>query len=351
MKQIEKFRAVKIKVFFTGVSIISFWLSTVLTLLLFLTSYSLLTPQLVFGEKAKIPRLAYGRKIHYAPQIIALEQGYFEAQGVRLRGLVLLAGSQCAEALTTGAADAAVMGDAPAIFAVASGRPIKIVASYGGGDRMHRIVVAKESGIHSPKDLMGKRVAIQFGSSTHGAFLLFCKKENVTLTKVRLVNIRPTDMPEAMASSQIDAAVGSEPWPSNLEERLPGSYELATLSGLGNEYPLMMLVSTEFAERFPKKVVAMLRATNRAIKLMNEEPPRAAEIIAKVTGVPVHRELRVMNTLKWELRLDEHIRRSLDQTAAFLKDNRKILRLPDLQRAFDARFLNEALPPVPSKPR
>ena len=127
-------------------------------------------------------------------------------------------------------------------------------------------------------------------------------------------------MPEAMASAQIHAAVGSEPWPSNIEERLPGSYEMATLSGLDNEFPLMMLVSDRYAAHCPEQVVAMMRATDRAIKLMNQEPARAAEIIAKVTGVPVQRELKVMKTLKWALRLDDSVQRSLEQTAAFLKE-------------------------------
>ena len=314
-----------------------------------MASFLIFCPEAVFGERITSPRLAYGRKIHYAPQIIAMEQRYFLAEGLRVSGQILLAGTQCAEALTTGAAEAAAMGDAPAIFAVASGRPVKIVASYGGGENMHRVVVAKGSRIHSPRDLVGKRIAVQFGSSTHGAFLLFCNKEKVDPSKIHLINLRPTDMPEAMASRQIDAAVGSEPWPSNIEARLPGSYELATLSGLGNEYPLMMLVSTAFAESYPDQVVAILRATNRAITLMNEAPERAAHIIAKVTGVPVQRELKVMKTLRWKLRLDTAVQRSLKQTAAFFKQTGKLATIPDFPQVFDDHFLNQAIHPVTEK--
>ena len=40
--------------------------------------------------------------------------------------------------------------DAPAIIAAASGLPVKIISSYGGGERMHRIVAGPKSGIEAP---------------------------------------------------------------------------------------------------------------------------------------------------------------------------------------------------------
>jgi ABC-type nitrate/sulfonate/bicarbonate transport system substrate-binding protein len=103
----------------------------------------------------------------------------------------------------------------------------------------------------------------------------------------------------------------------------------------------MMLTSTAFAENSPDKVVAILEATRRAIELMRVDPQRAAEIIGRVTGVPPPRELKVIQTLKWGLRLDHSVRSSLEQTAAFLKDTGKLARLPDLQKAFDDGFLKQ----------
>jgi sulfonate transport system substrate-binding protein len=205
-------------------------------------------------------RLAYGAKIHYAPQIIAFKQAFFAAEGLEVEAKVVQAGIQAAEAMTSGSADAAVMGDAPAIIAVASGMPLRIVASYGGGEKMHRLIAAPNSGIHRPADLVGKRVAVQMGSSTHGAFLLFLSKHKVDLKAVKLVPLDPSDMPEAMLAGQIDAGVGSEPWPSNIEERVKGSYEVATLSGLGNNFPLIMLVTDRYAKEHPEAVVAPLTA-------------------------------------------------------------------------------------------
>jgi sulfonate transport system substrate-binding protein len=284
-------------------------------------------------------RLAYGAKIHYGPQIVALKLGYFAAQGLDVEGKTVQAGIQAAEAMTSGSADAGVMGDAPAIIAVSSGMPLRIVASYGGGEKMHRLMAAPGSGIHKPQDLIGKRVAVQMGSSTHGAFLLFLAKNKVDVRRVKLVPLDPSDMPNAMISKQIDAAVGSEPWPSNIEEEVKGSYQVATLSGLGNTFPLIMVVTDRFAREHPDAVTASLRATQKAADLMNNDPAKAAAVISQTTGVPAAREQKVMQTLDWGVVLDDATINSLKQTADFLYKQGKIQRLPDWNKVIDRSFV------------
>jgi len=293
------------------------------------------------GQSAKL-RLAYGAKIHYAPQIIALKKGYFASEGLEVEAKIVQAGIQAAEAMTSGSADAAVMGDAPAIIAVASGMPLKIVASYGGGEKMHRLIAAANSGIRKPEDLVGKRVAVQMGSSTHGAFLLFLSKHKVDAKGVKLVPLDPSDMPEAMLAGQIDAGVGSEPWPSNIEERVKGSYEVATLSGLGNNFPLVMLVTDRYAKERPEAVVAALRATQKAVNFMHQHPDQAAALISETTGVPAVKEQKVMQTLAWGVVLDNATINSLKQTADFLYKQGKIQRLPDWIKVLDRSFVRRA---------
>jgi sulfonate transport system substrate-binding protein len=290
------------------------------------------------AERPTALRLAYGKKIHYAPQIIALKQGYFADAALAIDAKVVQAGIQAAEALTSGSADIAVMGDAPAIIAAASGVPVKIIASYGGGERMHRLIAGPKSAITTPAGLKGKRVGIQMGSSTHGAFLLFLDKNGLSADDLVLVPLNPSDMPEAMLANQIDAGVGSEPWPSNIEERVEGSSEVATLANLGNNYPLVMLVTARYAQAHPEAVLAALRATLQAVDLMHTDPDRAAGLIAEATGVPVERERRIMDTLEWGVVLDDATINSLQQTADFLYSQGKTQSLPDWDKVVDRSF-------------
>jgi len=295
-------------------------------------------------------RLAYGAKIHYAPQIIALKQGLFAEEGLAVEATVVQAGIQAAEALTSGSADVAVMGDAPAVIAAASGMSVKIVASYGGGERMHRLIAAPGSRMSSPADLRGKRVGIQMGSSTHGGFLLLLEKYGLSANDLKLVPLNPSDMPEAMLTHQIDAMVGSEPWPSNVEERVEGSYEVATLSGLGNRYPLVMLATDTYASEHPDAILATLRATDKAVDFMHADPDQAAALISETTGVPASRERKIMDSLEWKVVLDDATVDSLSQTAEFLHAQGKISRLPNLSLIADRSFVRQLSSQTPPSP-
>lgn len=308
--------------------------------LMLLSFFSFSNPIGVAAGQAIDIRLAYGKKIQYAPQIIAVQQNYFRDQGLTVKPQILATGLQAAEALITGAADAAAMGDAPAVFAAASGRPLKIIAAYGASEHMHRIVAAENSGVRLPRDMIGKRVAIQFGTSTYGAFLRFCQKNGIEKADINLINLSPTDMPMAMQSNQIDVAVGSGPWPSNIEETVAGSYAVTSLAGLGNEYPHVMVVSHSLITRHPEAVTAILRALNQAIDMINQNPGQAAKIIAGVTGVRVQRELKGLASIQWKLRLDAAIKNSLVQTADFLKQQKKLPISADIGSSIDDAFLN-----------
>jgi len=308
-------------------------------------------PQAPTGPPATTVRLSYSNKIHYIPQIIAIRRGFFKAEGILIDPKIGVGGIEAAEAVASGAADMAVMGDVPGIIAVSSETPLVIVASYGGGERMHRIVVSADSAIRNAKDLEGKRLAVQHGSSTHGAFLLYCEKNAVDLATIKMVQLSPRDMPEAMLAGELDAMVGSEPWPTNVLGRCPGSRELAVLSGLGNNYPLVLVVRKDFAERNPNVVVRVLSATKQAIDFMHTNPDEAAEIMSKASGVPQETERKIMDTLEWGLTLDQGTIESLKKTAAFLLSMNKITAEPDWDKAIDAQFLGQFQGQAPSSPR
>lgn len=65
-------------------------------------------------------RLAYTAKVQYAPQILALKKGWLSAPGVEFKAIDLgmSTGIAAAEAVVSGSADVAVMGDVPAIIAL-----------------------------------------------------------------------------------------------------------------------------------------------------------------------------------------------------------------------------------------
>ncbi|MFW5750469.1 MAG: ABC transporter substrate-binding protein [Planctomycetota bacterium] len=285
------------------------------------------------ADDGTVCRLAYTAKGYYAPQYLAARRSWFAADGLRVREvrLGLSAGIAAAEALVSGSADVAVMGDVPALIALASPRDCVLIAAYGGGEKMHALVVPGDSPIHAPTDLVGKRVGVQFGSSTHGAVDLYLRHHGVAVDAVDLVNMPQKDLVEALISGSIDCLAASEPTPMLALRTIPHARELAILEGLGNDYPLQIVATRAFAEAHPAAVQAVVDGTRRAVAWINADPDAAAAATAAFTGAPPALEAAMFRRMHWHVRLDEQVITSLGQTADFLHRIGKLPRIPDVR--------------------
>lgn len=286
-------------------------------------------------------RLAYTAKGYYAPQILASQKGWFATGGVKVVDVKLgmSTGIAAAEALVSGAADVAAMGDVPALIALASPRECVLVAACGGGEMMHSIIVTGKSGITNPADLAGKRIGVHFGSSTHGAVYLFFEHHGIDPKGVTLMNIPQKDLIEAMMSGSIEAFAASEPTPMISLRKIPEARELACLSGLGNDYPTVIVASRAFADTHPEAVRAVVAGTQKAVEWINSDPDNAAKAIALVTGVPAEVEAAMFRRMDWRVRLDENVISSLAKTADFLFRQGKLKIVPDISELSRPEFL------------
>jgi len=286
-----------------------------------------------------VVRFAYQDRVADAASIIAVDKGFFDEEGVSVKTLVFSSGPACSETLLAGSADIGTMGDTTSIIAV-SRAPVKIIASHGGGENRHRIIVTADSPIRSPSDLVGKRLAVKKGTSTYGGLLAWAKSAGLDLSKVKVTEMRPGDMADALLSGALDAIVASEPTPSVVEER--GGRELSTLGGLGNNYPILLVARSEFLRDHPDAVVRFLRGLLRAAAFIEHHPDEAVQIVAAKTGLSSTALRRAMSHHYYRVQVDEITRSSLENTAGFIADQGIITHVPMLSGAIDDTFLQRA---------
>jgi len=284
---------------------------------------------------------AYQDRIVDAIPIVAMAQGYFQQEGLEVKPSVFSSGPACSEAVLSGAADFGTMGDTTAVIAAAQRAPVKILASHGGGEHRHRILVKKDSPIHQAGDLVGKKVAVKKGTSTYGGLLAWAEKQGLDLKKVEVMDLRPEDMPEALAGSAVDAIVASEPTPSQVEAKGYGR-ELATLGGLGNTYPVLLVVRVRFVQEHPEAIPRFLRAMQRGADFLRDHPDEAVRLVAQSSGLPEEVAREAMGRHEYAVNLDEEITRSLDQIAQFLLSQGTIEQLPDWSQALAGEYLRQA---------
>ena len=291
-------------------------------------------------ETRPVVTFAYQDRVADAASIIAVEKGFFSAEGLQVKPLVFSSGPACTEALTDGNAHFGTMGDCTAIITASRGDGFNILVSHGGGEHRHRIIVAVNGPIKKIADLEGKRIGVKKGTSTHGGLELFARRNHLNM-KDELLDITPQDQLLALISGELDAIVSSEPTPSKAEADGRGR-ELATLGNLGNNYPVFLLGNGIFADEHPDIPVKMVRALARAGSFIRRFPDETAAILAEQSGMSQAVIRRAMSHHQYDLRLDDGIMQSLEGTAQFLLETGKIKQIPDWPKVIDQEPLRQA---------
>lgn len=288
--------------------------------------------------------VAFSDKSNYETLIVANELGYLDEAGIR--PLLVTGGIRAAEALVTGSADMAAMGDGPAVSTISQHDNVKIVARFINGEGMHRFIAYTD--IQTPKDLENKSVGLQQGSSTHGAFLRWMQANDVDADKVTIVPMVPSDIALAMQSGvngtrQIHAMAGSEPWAINTE-RLCGSavHEIGNSSGQGSTFPITLLATQRVIDNHPDKVREMIDILVRSNEFILENWDEAMEICYVKTGVANAEEQSRCSAIQgYDVGFNETDIQSLEMAAQVLVDFGRLTSIPNISLHTDLRFLPE----------
>ncbi len=279
--------------------------------------------------------VAFSNKVCYEPFIIADETGLFEAAGIDVT--IVAGGAGAKEALATRSVDVGAMGDSPAMILMANDPGSSIIARYGTDEAMHRLVALDS--IESPADLVGKRIGVQLGSSSHGALLQWLEHNEVNVDDVEIVFLHPLVMPSNMVTGGIDAMIGSEPWPTNVENTCLAKnitvHMLGDSSVCNNSFPLVICATNDAIGKKGDQISAMFDALSQAIVMM-ENDTWVAEVMAERTGLSIEDQLRCTASIDFELGVpDAGDVESMTVTAEFLADMDLISEVPDVEACID----------------
>jgi NitT/TauT family transport system substrate-binding protein len=234
-------------------------------------------------------RAAYIPVITWLPAWVAKEKGFFAKHGLDVtlsvaQNLSILPG-------TVGRQFEFVPSTAPDLLkAVASGLDVVAVAAsvFETEDNVStQLMVAKDSGITSAKDLSGKLVATPtIGGVIHVSVLYWLKKNGVDPASIRAVEVPFPNMADQLKAKRVDAVEVVEPFVGFL--KAGGNVALtAPLLSAGKEvlFPFW-IASGEWAHAHAPTVAAWKASLDDAIVFIKENPEEARAIIAQYTKLP-----------------------------------------------------------------
>lgn len=192
-------------------------------------------------------------------------------------------------------------------------------------------LVTNNENIKSIKDLTKKdRIALpQPGSIQHILLSMACEKEFGDAKKFdnQLVTLaHPDGMNALLAKKDITAHFTTPPYLSK-ELETPGIHQILDgKEAIGKEFTFVVGVSTnEFHDKNPKTHRAFVKALNKAIDFVNENPEKTASMLAKTYGMS---EEELLKYLTWEGTGYNHTVKGLDEFSKFMKKNGYISKVP-----------------------
>jgi NitT/TauT family transport system substrate-binding protein len=232
-------------------------------------------------------RFTWKLKGEYAPLFVALDKGYYKAEGLEVD---LAEGSGAQTVLKLLASGNEKFGYGPAVSAaqaVSQGLPVKVVALYQTKAPMG-VISFPDAPLKSPKDLEGKRLAISVGETFGDMLGPFTRINNVDIDKIQRIQMDASARTSQFLTRKIDvmSVYLSNEWPQ-VEKRANVKFNMLRVSDFGlNLLGASVIVGNAFAEQNPDTVRKLLRATAKGYRDAMADPKAAAKTMAKYMKVP-----------------------------------------------------------------
>jgi NitT/TauT family transport system substrate-binding protein len=245
-------------------------------------------PAAAQGAEKVTVRFTWKLKGEYAPLFVALDKGYYKAEGLDVD---LAEGSGAQTVLKLVAAGNEKFGYGPAVAAaqaVSKDMPVKVVALYQTKAPMG-VISFPNVPLKSPKDLEGKRLAISVGETFGDMLASFTKMNNIDINKITRVQMDNSARTTQFLTRKIDimSVYLSNELPQ-IEQRAGVKFNVLKVADYGLQLlGASIIVANDYADKNPETIKKLLRATNKGYKDAMANPDEAAKIMAKYFKVPM----------------------------------------------------------------
>lgn len=253
------------------------------------------------------------------PTLVAVEQGMFQCHGLEIETTRRASGKQNLQALRNGEADIALMATTPLVLDLlkrpprgAASDPL-IIATLVYSSRLNHVVTLDSNDITTPSDLAGRRIGLMKGTNAEFLWWLFSALHRIDTGTGSVIDMPVAQLPEALVTRDIDAAVIWEPWTSRLKDRL-GS-ELILLPGSDIYIEHWVLVTTRgLLQQHPDDIRDILATYRDAIAFIEASPDQAFDLYSEHAGLEAKGALRGQDLPLFGLSLDWSLLTALMET-------------------------------------
>lgn len=242
------------------------------------------------------------------------------------------------EALNAGAVDVGALGDAPYVFALGAGAPLKVVSiTHAEGRFTTALLVPKDSPIKTVADLKGKRIVTGRGSIGHYLAIKALRQAGLQTSDVTFINLLPGESRILLSSGGADAWATWDPYTTVATTQ---SHDRVLISGseLLSNHLYLAATSKAIADK-RVQLDDFVARVERAYLWTNAHPNEYAKAQAAITGLPieVHQEIAKATKMN-RVEIDDNVIKGLQATADIYQQEGILTKSIDVSKGFDKSF-------------
>lgn len=273
-----------------------------LSLALVVTFAACAQPAATGGDGSLPAEFRIGYQVIPNAELLTKNLGLVEAKypDVKIKWLPFDSGRDVNTAMVSGGLDVGLAGSVPVSTGVAQDLPYQVYFIHDIIGDNEALAVTEASGIKTMADLVGKKIGVPFGSTTHFSLLSALEKEGVEASDVQILDMQPQDMLAAWQRGDIDGGFVWQPTLTKMTDA-EGSV-LITAKDLAKDGIItadLGIVSKDFAANYPEFLAGYVGVLDEAVQLYRNDPEAAAKGISEETGLTPEEALPVMNELVW----------------------------------------------------
>lgn len=296
--------------------------------------------------------LTYSENMYATIAVVAIEKGYLAAQGLDVKHASEGTATEVLEAMVGGSTDFGVASPSRVETIAAKKLPVKAIALNAYGFTGSVVVPKKDETTKAMADLKGKAIAVQLGTGTYAVWARYLKTQQLSVKDFTIKNMPNPQIPAAMESRSVEAAVTWEPSPARMVAKgigrvILGPDDLA--KPINSLYPFFLIAPSRMIEKSPDVVQKVVNAWAQSLKYIRENPDDVARIMTdsmkKMRGITLN-----LADVKREVYLTKYDRlvigdadiKDTEELARISVEGGKLKAVPDIRSAIDNRFAEKA---------
>ncbi|WP_336803909.1 taurine ABC transporter substrate-binding protein [Erwinia aphidicola] len=285
------------------------------------------------GAQAVDVTIAYQTSAEPA-KVAQADNTFAKESGAKVDWRKFDSGSSVVRALASGDVQIGNIGSSPLAVAASQQVPIEVFLLASQLGNSEALVVKKS--IKDPQDLIGKRIAVPFISTTHYSLLAALKHWGIKPGQVQIINLQPPAIIAAWQRGDIDGAYVWAPAVNQPEQDGKVLTDSAEVGKWGSPTLDVWVVRKDFAQQHPEVVTAFARSALDAQKAYLDNPQQWLKQddylskLSRLSGVPTAQvpglvEGNTYLTAQQQVtQLNGPVNQAIVDTATFLKEQGKV---------------------------